>query len=100
MVHEAQAVGLRVRDIVLPGRTENRTAYLAPITPTYTRFLYGTYKWVSKPTTRPVAERIQGERNIQYRNQEADQTVGKRLREDKAYHPNWEALRRLAGIVR
>ena len=100
MVHEAQTVGLQVRDIVSLGRPDNRTAYLAPITPTYTRFLFGIYKWVSSPKTRPVAEKIQGESNIQYRNQETDQTVGQRLREDTVYHPNWEALRSLAGIVR
>ena len=99
MVHEAQAVGLRVMDILSPRLTENRAAHLAPITPTYKRFLFGIYKWFSGPKTRPVTEKIKGERSIQYRNQETDQTVGKRLREDKVYHPNWDALRRLAGLV-
>jgi uncharacterized protein (DUF2235 family) len=99
MVHEAQAVGLQVMNMVSP-LAESKKAHMASITPTYNRFLFGTYKWFSRPKKRPIETEITDEKDIKYRNQDADPSVSKRLREDKLYHANWDGLHRLAGIVR
>jgi hypothetical protein len=71
---------------------------LAPITPTHERFLFGTYKWFSGATPRPVMELIAHEKDLRYRNQDTDPTVAERLRKNSSYHPQHTGLRTLAGL--
>jgi hypothetical protein len=94
MVHEAKTVGLNVQEPTL-----GTLDYMADIAPTHEEFLFGIYKWFSCAVVRPITRLIAHEKNLQYRNQDCDPSVAKRLAKDKSYHPKHEGLRRLAGTV-
>ena len=94
MAHEARAAGLNVQEPALAAPD-----YTADITPTHEEFLFGIYKWFSGRAVRPIMRLIAQEKSLQYRNQDCDPSVAKRLSQQKSYNPDHEGLRRLAGVI-
>jgi hypothetical protein len=94
MIQEARAAGLNVRESAVPAAD-----HMAEITRTHEKFLFGTYKWFSGPRPRPIMKLIAQEKELEYRNQDTDPTVAKRLDEDWSYHRTHDGLRRLAGVL-
>ncbi|WP_447978442.1 DUF2235 domain-containing protein [Candidatus Nitrospira bockiana] len=93
MIEDARAIGLEVEEFPLPAAN-----YTAEVTRTYEKFLLGLYQWFSRPVRRPILTRTRGEIALQYRNQDTDPTVAKRLSDDASYHPHHQGLRKLAGL--